>query len=282
MSTSPPSDHAFERDFCSNFTCCGLSLADLHTLLDHFEEAHVFVVGSNIRPAYPTLPFLDDCHTSCPSPSTSDGSLSPCSTSYVVDYPHTSSPAKYVSGDHYHPSRLTAGEDLDLFSTTDNGMWTSSATIADFEFDFDFKKNRLWESFPDDDDDDDDERTPYSSPPTSDDADDEEEKEDLLPLATESPSFCSIIRDLVPEILHADLPDHSPIPLSPLKPVVSPKQKMASGSKPITPARSRRGAREKTFKCPHNGCTKSYLNPNGLKYHLEKGTCEIGPKDGKE
>ncbi|KAF4571667.1 hypothetical protein EYR40_008181 [Pleurotus pulmonarius] len=31
--------------------------------------------------------------------------------------------------------------------------------------------------------------------------------------------------------------------------------------------------REKAYKCPHTGCTKSYLNPNGLKYHLEKGTC---------
>lgn len=31
--------------------------------------------------------------------------------------------------------------------------------------------------------------------------------------------------------------------------------------------------REKAYKCPHAGCTKSYLNPNGLKYHLEKGTC---------
>ncbi|ETW83480.1 hypothetical protein HETIRDRAFT_417371 [Heterobasidion irregulare TC 32-1] len=28
------------------------------------------------------------------------------------------------------------------------------------------------------------------------------------------------------------------------------------------------------------GCTKSYLNPNGLKYHVEKGTCEIAPKGG--
>lgn len=25
------------------------------------------------------------------------------------------------------------------------------------------------------------------------------------------------------------------------------------------------------------GCIKSYLNPNGLKYHLEKGTCIIDP-----
>lgn len=31
--------------------------------------------------------------------------------------------------------------------------------------------------------------------------------------------------------------------------------------------------REKAYKCTKSGCTKSYLNPNGLKYHLAKGTC---------
>jgi len=35
--------------------------------------------------------------------------------------------------------------------------------------------------------------------------------------------------------------------------------------------------RDKSHKCPRPGCTKSYLNPNGLKYHLEKGTCSIDP-----
>jgi hypothetical protein len=33
--------------------------------------------------------------------------------------------------------------------------------------------------------------------------------------------------------------------------------------------------REKMFRCPRPGCTKAYLNPNGLKYHVEKGTCKI-------
>lgn len=33
--------------------------------------------------------------------------------------------------------------------------------------------------------------------------------------------------------------------------------------------------REKAYRCPTPGCTKSYLNPNGLKYHVEKGTCRF-------
>ncbi|KAI9097089.1 hypothetical protein DFS34DRAFT_563697, partial [Phlyctochytrium arcticum] len=33
----------------------------------------------------------------------------------------------------------------------------------------------------------------------------------------------------------------------------------------------------KPFRCPHEGCYKSYKNPNGLKYHLEHGHPEIQP-----
>lgn len=35
--------------------------------------------------------------------------------------------------------------------------------------------------------------------------------------------------------------------------------------------------REKAFRCPRPGCIKTYLNPNGLKYHIERGTCSIDP-----
>ncbi|KAJ2924810.1 hypothetical protein H1R20_g12300, partial [Candolleomyces eurysporus] len=54
--------------------------------------------------------------------------------------------------------------------------------------------------------------------------------------------------------------------------VVKPKLKLAStsngaaGGNPISAGGRKR---EKMFKCP------SYLNPNGLKYHLEKGTCKF-------
>ncbi|KAH0832832.1 hypothetical protein J3R83DRAFT_11757 [Lanmaoa asiatica] len=39
---------------CSNYTCCGRSLADLHELVDHFEETHVIVIGPNGNDAYPS------------------------------------------------------------------------------------------------------------------------------------------------------------------------------------------------------------------------------------
>ena len=49
-----------------------------------------------------------------------------------------------------------------------------------------------------------------------------------------------------------------------------------SSSSPVdAPSTSSGGKkiREKAYKCTKPGCTKSYLNPNGLKYHLAKGTC---------
>ncbi|KAF9021202.1 hypothetical protein BDZ89DRAFT_1071669 [Hymenopellis radicata] len=52
--TSP----SFEGDFMSNFACCGMILADLHALLEHFETAHRpqrVLLGLEI-PAPPTPP----------------------------------------------------------------------------------------------------------------------------------------------------------------------------------------------------------------------------------
>ncbi|KAF8753038.1 zinc finger protein [Rhizoctonia solani] len=38
-------------EFCRNYTCCGIPLPDLHSLVEHFEEAHVVVID----PANPPL-----------------------------------------------------------------------------------------------------------------------------------------------------------------------------------------------------------------------------------
>ncbi|CAE6497201.1 unnamed protein product [Rhizoctonia solani] len=41
------------EEFCRNYTCCGIPLPDLHSLVEHFEEAHVVVID----PANPAPPF---------------------------------------------------------------------------------------------------------------------------------------------------------------------------------------------------------------------------------
>ncbi|KAF8992288.1 hypothetical protein BDQ17DRAFT_231850 [Cyathus striatus] len=53
--------------------------------------------------------------------------------------------------------------------------------------------------------------------------------------------------------------------------------KIANGN-----GKSGKGKRERAFRCPNAGCTKTYLNPNGLKYHLEKGTCKIEGREDME
>ncbi|KAF9274988.1 hypothetical protein BGZ68_000201 [Mortierella alpina] len=44
-SSSPRRGDVYQRDleanYCSNFSCCGLTLGDLHALLQHYEESHV-------------------------------------------------------------------------------------------------------------------------------------------------------------------------------------------------------------------------------------------------
>lgn len=35
-----------EREFCRDFSCCGLNLGNLHQLLEHYEEYHLFRSGN--------------------------------------------------------------------------------------------------------------------------------------------------------------------------------------------------------------------------------------------
>ncbi|KAJ3099274.1 Transcriptional regulator of ribosomal biogenesis proteins [Phlyctochytrium planicorne] len=45
MATSCPREQQIERDFCRDFSCCGLVLNDLHELMRHCEEVHGADVG---------------------------------------------------------------------------------------------------------------------------------------------------------------------------------------------------------------------------------------------
>ncbi|KAG6845251.1 hypothetical protein H0H87_011986 [Tephrocybe sp. NHM501043] len=58
----------------------------------------------------------------------------------------------------------------------------------------------------------------------------------------------------------------------PGKTPVKRKGKVDHTGAPLVMTRKRN---KKAYQCPTPGCTKSYLNPNGLKYHQEKGTCKI-------
>ncbi|KAF8910282.1 hypothetical protein CPB85DRAFT_693256 [Mucidula mucida] len=46
-----------EREFCRDYSCCGLHLTDLHALLEHFEEVHVVVIDQSSPQAQLQVPF---------------------------------------------------------------------------------------------------------------------------------------------------------------------------------------------------------------------------------
>ncbi|TDL25727.1 hypothetical protein BD410DRAFT_837200 [Rickenella mellea] len=232
-----------ERDFCSNFSCCGQSLADLHELLCHFEEAHVIVVGADGRP-------LSSNHSS------------PCSS---VDLP---------SGPRTPPDQNSSQGHLEGSSSVHIGTsppqsafaMTSVLKPADLHT-FLARDNR---------------RVTVTTPKVANWKDDDDIMMDFDPL------------DHAPSPTHSmDTPSHEPVCLPPallncstvdqLRTTEAPRTVSRHGSSSklkgkvlgdeSNPTTSRK--REKAYKCPKNGCTKSYLNPNGLKYHLSKGTCSI-------
>jgi len=169
---------------CSDFTCCGLSLIDLHSLVDHFEEAHVVVFDSAGNAVYPN-----------PSPilRMADHEKEGPYMSFVLGYPAPTAPVAFLDSE---PDSESAS-DLPSPST--------------------------------------------SSEPTS-------------PVETSS----------------GEEPRHLP-PLVLAKAASEPMLPVRSGKREH---RSRQRKKDKIYKCPHLDCTKTYLNANGLKYHLEKGTCK--------
>lgn len=81
---------------CSNFSCCGLALPDLHQLLDHFEEQHVLVIGRNGRPLYPTPSQPAHPHPLPPTPSSQPAA------SIILNYPQPDPPLRSSDTDDVH------------------------------------------------------------------------------------------------------------------------------------------------------------------------------------
>ncbi|TFY62789.1 hypothetical protein EVJ58_g3634 [Rhodofomes roseus] len=106
-STPPPAFDPTQRDICSDFSCCGLSLPDLHALVDHFEEHHVVTNG---RPTCSPLVLSYPQPDPPAEPSSLFGASSPfASATHPHLYPHpdgfehdfsdgTSDSASYSSG----------------------------------------------------------------------------------------------------------------------------------------------------------------------------------------
>ncbi|KAF7793745.1 hypothetical protein EIP86_004863 [Pleurotus ostreatoroseus] len=348
---------SLEKDFCSNFTCCGLNLADMHQLLDHFEERHVVVVGRDGNPV--TQPLASASGPAPPTftsaPSNTLAGSSPASwTSVAVGYPQPfpaadasfgcppslidtnfllpascsplSAPATQSFGDldldfdldflsqqqqqqqqAFDPFRL----DFDLESlgtrpsspsasstfSTPSLTWSDSSSSSFGQLPFPSQPNSGLSS------------PGYSSPLANGDVEAICLPPSLLSLQPQS-AASSLAPSLAPSVAPSVAPSarQTPEPIT-AQPQQKTQQQRKDGHSDVEESREkekrttvgkikakifgsgrserkpksdgyskkRDPRREKAYKCPKPGCIKSYLNPNGLKYHLEKGTCIIDP-----
>jgi len=200
----------FEREICSNFTCCGLNIPDLHELLAHFEATHVESVP--VLPQEPTYyPLGDSLYDVAPK---------------VLSFPQ---PRSLPEGSYPRtPSPYPPGLDSESDSATSPISLTGPPSPQDI----------------------------LARAPTP---------ELVLMTAQKEPIALS------PSLL-----------TTPREPACGPKRverrgprgRFQSHEMTTTPRK-----REKLYHCPKPGCLKSYLNPNGLKYHLDKGTCQLVSSD---
>jgi len=273
-----------EQDFCRDFTCCGLTLPDLHELVGHFEEAHVRVIPESQKDTI--------------SPPTWGGLDSPSEASSGASTP----PLMFDS-----PSESLDGHSQSAFATFLSSPRRRSSSY------FDFASRKFPNSGP---------RMRYplhlgrresASTGSSDNGDDSAMD---LDLGSASESVCLSPTLLVfPKNVYALPPPPPPPPTVQLEVRCSsestspewpqqepPKKKVrvasdhettitwadspphppATGRRPKSQSHHRRHRAFKPFKCPHPGCTKTYLNANGLRYHLNKGTCEFETSSSDE
>ncbi|KAI0030597.1 hypothetical protein K488DRAFT_72069 [Vararia minispora EC-137] len=245
----PPADvgpdasaSALEREICTNFSCCGLAIPDMHDLLAHFDERHVLSGPFTDPHAKPlTLAF--------PRP------LTPPARTALPVLTHSPSSASNAS--------LSSPTDVLTFPDFPSApdVLHSSSTLA---------HNSRPSPSPS--------PTPRALPPAS--------------------FFAQSTKGAPPSSAHRERGAGGRFkPRTPATPAeaaatggvrpastVGTRPSTTSGTRPVNVAdtrsaddqpRRRTRDRERQFRCPKPGCVKTYLNPNGLKYHLDKGTCKI-------
>lgn len=336
---------------CTNFTCCGMTLPDMHALLDHFEESHVVVVGADGRPVYPAPPSPAGRPR---TPSASDQGSSPATSPYsrfhphlaqhssqapvasiVIDYPKPFPPAtpsaydapmaEYGLGldtldafakspypdlaDPYDPFGFsTAPPPPPMALDTDSDMpfgplspmsasSASSPAPSDALSAFDASARSspatsVCSASPSP-------RAAESAclPPAMLSLPAEQQLPPSIARARPAHYTTSALNGPAPQPTPSTFRPYYPHPTSSTSASPSPaptthahtaasktKQQLLHGSASPAPApkisgRRRDRDRERAYACPNPNCSKRYLNPNGLKYHMEKGTCTAaGPR----
>ncbi|KAI0351787.1 hypothetical protein OH77DRAFT_1439092 [Trametes cingulata] len=235
-----------DQSFCSNFSCCGQNLPDLHRLLDHFEEEHVLPLPADNRPLYSSPIYARPAGPHA---------------SYILSYPQPDPPLQPsplpISSAHgplravpdlnhipeliHSPASISSSASSSCYSSPNLGEPLCLPPAL-----FTFQPPRAQTPPP---------ATPQKPRIGGDHLEDNDLDSHLTPSISRS--------GIGPQRTSKQHPRADPIARG--RPLAQTPER-ATGSR-------RRDGREKMYKCPYPGCTKSYLNPNGLKYHLEKGTC---------
>lgn len=284
LARSPDSRMEIEEHFCKNYRCCGQDLQDLHELVAHYDSNHSG--GSDES----TSSMSSSPRSSFSAPGTPGPETAPT--------PVFADPSQFESKLNAYTSQFVSVNPGPVASPQRVGAFTQPlSTVA---------RTSTWQSYfpaPQDDDEDifmsdesvmsmRDRSRAKSLPDTT-----KCLSPSVLTTASLLPSLSA--RHSVPSlssnytmrtqqpILSIPVPPNIPsTPFSARASVVSlpsssdeDEDDSESSSRwthrSIKAKPSAKPLKEKAYKCPNPDCQKSYKNPNGLKYHVTKGTCLV-------
>ncbi|KAB5594913.1 hypothetical protein CTheo_1728 [Ceratobasidium theobromae] len=279
MARSPDSRMFIEENFCKGYHCCGQDLRDLHELVAHFDAMHAGTSDESAS-SMASSPRSSFSAPGTPGPETAPSFVDPTQfesklNAYAAHFP-AQSPA--VS-----PQRVPVTQPLS--SVARSSTWQSYFPAADDDEDIFMSDESVMSmrdrsrarSLPD--------TTKCLSPSVLTTA--------SLPLQSLSarhsvPSLSSNYSMAAPQQPTLSLPvppNMPPAPFAARSSVVSlPPSSDEEDEDPDVARWSHRSVKakpsakplkEKAYKCPNPECQKSYKNPNGLKYHVTKGTCLV-------
>ncbi|KAJ3761239.1 hypothetical protein EV360DRAFT_80410 [Lentinula raphanica] len=260
----------FQRNFCSNFVCicCYVRLPSLHDLYDHVEEAHIGPNGLNSWPpkVFSELSINSDHPPRPSSPSKDpDSDYAPDDSILAIAYSTSETYNDFSSSSSYEDTFH-----LDYFTTCDaenlSSRWPPIRyPVARYE--------RFGSCLPI--------ATPSASSEASevseqDERDDESEADSEEVQKQDDKSSVDQVRSRLRRRTRRIQMASS---LRQNKTRLGSKPNLMEDTLHKRGNNKRRSSKKDLFyNCPTPGCTKTYRNANGLKYHKEKGTCTISEK----
>lgn len=285
LARSPDSRMDIEENFCKNYRCCGQDLEDLHELVAHYDAMHSGGSDDSTTSSMSSSPRSSFSAPGTPGPETAPASTFVDPSQF--DSKLTAYAAHFASANPAPVTPQRGAMTQPLSSVARTSSWQSYFPAADDDEDIFMSdesvmsmrdRNRA-RSLPD--------TTKCLSPSVLTAA--------MLPLPSLSARHS--VPSLSSNYTMAAQP-HQPLLTIPVPPNI-PQAPFASARASVVSLASSedededddmdsrwahrsikakptaKPLKEKAYKCPNPDCQKSYKNPNGLKYHVTKGTCLV-------